>query len=228
MIDQILKSTSLTSRYHREKIREYIKAEAIPGCVLDIGSNVYNKGQYHQYFESVTTLNVAPQKSIEIDVIGSAYELPFKDDSFDAVLCTETIEHLERPQQAIDEMYRVLKSGGKVILSTPFLMPLHDVPGDYFRYTPYGLKSMFRQFERVNIRAVTTTFQSLFIVMQRIAYQSDWGMWTWAKFPFLVFGRMLCGFNVCVRREYGDVNRTNQVDGIMSSGYFVTAYKPKK
>ena len=114
-----------------------------------------------------------------------------------------------------------------MILSTPFVMPLHDVPGDFFRYSPYGLKSLFAKFERVNVRTVTTTFQALFILIQRIAYQSDWGVWTWMKLPFLVFGRLLCGFERCVVQEYGDISRTKPVEGIMSSGYFVTAYKSK-
>lgn len=227
MIDQLLKKISLTSRLHREHIKSFIRNEAIPGSILDIGSNFYNKEQYHRYFDNVTTLNLAEQRGIAIDVIGSAYELPFADHSFDGVLCTEMIEHLETPQKAIDEMFRVLKPGGKVILSTPFVMPLHDVPGDYFRYSPYGLRSLFSRFESVTVSPVTTTFEALFIVMQRITYQSDWGIWTWMKLPFLVFGRLLCSCSFFVRREYGDINRTKPIEGIMSSGYFVTAYKPK-
>lgn len=52
-------------------------------------------------------------------VAGDAEKLPFADDSFDSVLCTEVIEHLPRPQIAIDEMFRVLKPGGLAVISTP-------------------------------------------------------------------------------------------------------------
>lgn len=54
-------------------------------------------------------------------LIGKADELPFKDESFDTVLCGEVIEHLEDPEKAIKEMSRVLKKDtGKLLISTPF------------------------------------------------------------------------------------------------------------
>jgi SAM-dependent methyltransferase len=51
--------------------------------------------------------------------VASADTLPFKDQSFDAVLCLETIEHLPKPRAAAREMMRVLKSGGLVMITTP-------------------------------------------------------------------------------------------------------------
>lgn len=52
-------------------------------------------------------------------VLASALDLPFKDNSFDIVLCTEVIEHVEYPEKAINELIRVTKPKGKILITTP-------------------------------------------------------------------------------------------------------------
>lgn len=78
-----------------------------------------------------------------IDVFGSVTDLPFGDQCFDVVLCTEVLEHVNDPQRALNEFYRVLKPEGHVVLSVPFLYQMHEQPYDFFRYTYYGLNHLF-------------------------------------------------------------------------------------
>jgi len=73
-------------------------------------------------------------------LFGSASQLPLQNDSFDTVILLEVLEHLERPEQALKEIQRVLRPGGTLILSLPFLYPVHDAPFDFQRYTPFGLE----------------------------------------------------------------------------------------
>lgn len=73
------------------------------------------------------------------DVICSATDLTFPDSSFDTVVSTEVLEHIPEPQRAMNEMCRVLKPGGFLILSTPMYWPRHEMPYDYFRYPYDGL-----------------------------------------------------------------------------------------
>ena len=76
--------------------------------------------------------------------------LPFPDASFDAVVSDQVLEHVEgQPQQAIDETYRVLKPGGHAVIATCLLNPIHDAPGDFWRFTPYGLKLLCKGFSSV-------------------------------------------------------------------------------
>lgn len=72
------------------------------------------------------------------DVFADAAELPFPDNSFDAVLCLEVIEHVPTPARVMAEIARVLKPGGRAWLSMPFLYPVHDAPHDFQRYTGHG------------------------------------------------------------------------------------------
>ena len=74
-----------------------------------------------------------------LNVIGAIDKLPFTNDSLDAVLCTETLEHVPWPYECVAEFYRVLKPDGKLFLTTPFAHSEHQAPHDYFRYTSFAL-----------------------------------------------------------------------------------------
>lgn len=63
--------------------------------------------------------------------------IPFEDQSVDGVTFFQTLEHLSEPYHALDEAFRVLKSGGYAFISTPFLFALHGIPHDFYRYTEY-------------------------------------------------------------------------------------------
>jgi SAM-dependent methyltransferase len=76
-------------------------------------------------------------------IIASAYDTKLSSSSIDTILCTEVLEHLERPSNAIREMHRLLKPGGYVILTVPMFWHLHEEPRDFYRYTKYGLKYLF-------------------------------------------------------------------------------------
>ena len=79
-------------------------------------------------------------------------DIPFEDEKFDAFICTEVLEHVEKYQKLTDEMYRVLKKEGKGIVTIPWSARYHYIPWDYFRYTPSSLKIIFSRFSSVEIR----------------------------------------------------------------------------
>lgn len=74
------------------------------------------------------------------DVFADASRLPFQDESIDTIVMLEVLEHLRQPREALLETARVLRRRGRVLLSMPFLYPIHDAPHDYQRYTAHGLK----------------------------------------------------------------------------------------
>jgi SAM-dependent methyltransferase len=75
----------------------------------------------------------------QVDLIGTAYDVPAPDRSADAIILSQVIEHLETPLLAMKEASRLLKPGGILFLSFPFLYPHHAPPHDYLRYTEYYL-----------------------------------------------------------------------------------------
>lgn len=76
----------------------------------------------------------------EVDVFASLDNLPFQNNTFDTVLCTNVLEHVAENEKAFFELSRVLKNKSYMILSVPFLYPAHEVPHDFYRYSFYGLK----------------------------------------------------------------------------------------
>ncbi|MES0873765.1 class I SAM-dependent methyltransferase [Sinimarinibacterium thermocellulolyticum] len=73
-------------------------------------------------------------------VFADAARLPFASSSVDVVTLFEVVEHLRFPREALSEAGRVLRPGGCLLLTIPFLYPIHDAPHDYQRYTAHGLR----------------------------------------------------------------------------------------
>ncbi len=106
--------------------------------------------------------------SSQVDLFGTAYQIPCENASFDSALCTSVLEHLEEPQQALQECHRVLKPGAVAIYSVPFIWHPHEEPRDFFRFTKHGLKYLFEKtgFEVIEIKALSgfwVTFGQLFV-----------------------------------------------------------------
>jgi SAM-dependent methyltransferase len=103
-----------------------------------------------------------------IDIFGSAYDIPSDNDSFDTAICTAVLEHLEEPQIALKECYRILKPQGIAIYTVPFIWHLHEEPRDFYRYSKYGLTYLFEKtgFKVIELHALSgfwVTFGQLLV-----------------------------------------------------------------
>ena len=78
-------------------------------------------------------------------VLFEGNKLPFENESFAAVFCTEVLKHLERPEGLIEEMHRVMRQDGRAFVTLPWSARFHYAPHDYGRYTPSKLRLMFRR-----------------------------------------------------------------------------------
>lgn len=102
------------------------------------------------------------------DLIGTAYEIPVPDASFDSAICTAALEHLNEPEAAVVECRRVLKPGGYAIYSVPFIWHVHAAPWDFYRFTHFALRHVFEKhgFEVVELKPLSgfwVTFGQLFV-----------------------------------------------------------------
>ena len=84
-------------------------------------------------------------KNKNIDDICDILNLQYPPESFDTVISTQVMEHVNNPYKMATEINKILKFGGKVIVTTPFLISLHADPGDFFRFTKDGLSEIFKQ-----------------------------------------------------------------------------------
>ena len=104
----------------------------------------------------------------------SVSEMDFKDNKFDVVFIYEVLEHVERPFEASNELFRVLKPGGTLLLSTPFIFGIHDAPYDYWRFTKYGLKNLFSRFKDVAIKERSGFFLTISTLLVRLIISDNY------------------------------------------------------
>lgn len=117
---------------------------------LPLGTRILNLGSKNTKLETeATPINLDIRFFPNVDVLGDGHQLPFRDNSFDCVLCNAVLEHVPYPQKVADEIIRVLKGGGYACIQVPFLEVVHYSPGDYYRFTPNGLQVLFKNLEEI-------------------------------------------------------------------------------
>lgn len=210
----------LTKKITRVELEKFIKGQASKKYTLDLGCA---NSPYSQYFPHRVGFDVVP--GVGVDVLGDAHSLPFEDNKFDMVLCTEVLEHLHSPHVAIAEMNRVLKVGGMLILTTRFIFPLHDTPNDYFRYTKYGLQHLLREWQILELREEVGTQETIAVLLQRIAFQSQLYGGAITKGIIFFIAKIIFLLPKMTKREYGDIRKTSEVSHILASGYYVVCKK---
>lgn len=126
----------------REVISKFLPH--IEGRVLDLGAGsakykemILKKASEYRSCDAVKNKN--------IDDVCDVLNLTYPPESFDTVISTQVMEHVSNPYQMAEQIFKVLKPGGHVIVTAPFLIPLHSDPGDYFRFTAGGLCEIFKQ-----------------------------------------------------------------------------------
>lgn len=114
----------------------------IDGDVLVIGAG---KEPYRDRLpRSQSVVNTDIEEGPHVDMVADAHDLPFDPEQFDTVVAIEVFEHLHDPRRAAAEMARVLRPGGQVLLTIPFMFRVHGDPFDFQRLTANGLEQLFQ------------------------------------------------------------------------------------
>ncbi|MEK7530596.1 MAG: class I SAM-dependent methyltransferase [Patescibacteria group bacterium] len=209
----------------RAALEKFLKSEASEGYMLDIGSGGSMYG-YDRFFPHRITVDIDPARNPEI--VGDIHALPFGDNTFDRVLCVEVLEHVKDPRRAFKEMKRVLKPGGKIVLSTRFLFPIHDAPNDYWRFTHFALQMLADEtgLSVLRLEPDTRALSGLGAVMQRIAFQSRFKYADkLIKILLFVFAWVVDRCAGLTKEEFGDIKKESRVTALAPAGYFLVAKK---
>jgi SAM-dependent methyltransferase len=123
--------------------------------ILELGSGIPVRGKYHYsakhlFDDSNDFIQTDINKDFGHKVL-DATTMKNKDE-FDVILCLNVLEHVYDFQKAADNIYRALKKGGVAVVAVPTMYPLHDEPGDYWRFTEHSLRKMFSGFKQVELR----------------------------------------------------------------------------
>jgi len=160
----------LINRIHDHWLKKFA-SKYVTGRLIDIGCGTK---PYKDLLAPYVTEHIGVDhegtlhNKTNIDLFGTAYKIPVADSSFDSALCTAVLEHMEEPEQAIRECYRILKNGGVAIYTIPFIWHLHEEPRDFYRFSKYGIRYLFEKagFEILELKALSgfwVTFGQLLV-----------------------------------------------------------------
>ena len=117
------------------------------GKILDVGcgKKIYrNIFVNNEYLGIDVKVSGRKKEDKFADIYFDGENIPFKDNFFDFIICTEVLEHCSNPSKLISEIFRVLKNKGRALITVPFFWGEHEIPYDFRRYTSYGLKKEVR------------------------------------------------------------------------------------
>jgi SAM-dependent methyltransferase len=130
----------------------------VRGDVLSIGSggDIDKQGKtYREYFAKASKY-VTSDVSADIgcDLVLDVRKLEIPDECVDCVFVSGVFEHVDDCQAAADECYRALRPNGLLIVGVPFKQPVHRAPGDFWRFTEFGLRYLLRMFHVEDVQPI--------------------------------------------------------------------------
>lgn len=149
-------------------IRKLFKINKKFSSVLDIGGGFEAAYRPNLIAIADSYFNLEIKKGRNVDIVGSVYDIPKSNSSFDLTTAFMVLEHLSEPLQALKECNRVLKKQGILAITTVQYWHTHSYPSDYYRYTKFGLQYLLKQsgFKIIKIWSHGGPFLVLFHVIE--------------------------------------------------------------
>jgi len=114
--------------------------ERARGRLLDIGCGNKPYRKLFAQVEDYVGSDIVQSSEKMVDVLSVADNIPLPDQSFDCILCTQTIEHVANHHGLLSEAFRLLKPGGTIFLAGPMYWYHHEEPFDFYRFTSHGFR----------------------------------------------------------------------------------------
>jgi SAM-dependent methyltransferase len=182
--------------FARKGLHQHIVALApsVRGRLLDVGCG---SKPYQRYFEASEYIGLDIEgRNRHADRSYDGKVFPFNDGEFDAVLTSEALEHVFNPDEFLSEINRVLRDGGVLLLTVPFVWDEHEQPFDYARYSSFGLRHLLERhgFEIIEHRKTMDDIRVIFQLVNAYIYKKTAaGSW---RMNLLIMVILMAPFNV--------------------------------
>ncbi len=135
------KRTSLFRHYQNLFLKKYSKE--LSGDVIELGGEIgYNHKRFFSHAKSFTCSNINREHELYLDIT----KMGIESCSQDSFICISVLEHVFEIKNAVKEIERTLKPGGRILMTIPFAYPYHDEV-DYWRLSIDAYKELFAGFE---------------------------------------------------------------------------------
>ncbi len=161
--ETIIHPQFIYNRYRKEIIAAAQKYSR--GDLIDIGCGRMEYKEYlKEHIKSYTGIDSPKTVKLYLsknkaDILAPVEKLPIKDSQYDTALFIQVMEYVDDPQKSLNEISRILKKGGILILSSPFMYSIHDIPYDRNRFTSYALVDFIK---KANLKVVEVKSQGTF------------------------------------------------------------------
>ena len=143
----------------RKETRAFVEAVVsvipIPEPVVEIGAlQIEGQEKYadlRPFFAGKEFIGCDMREGPGVDRIENLHELKFEDNSVGTMILLDTMEHVRYPFKAMQEVHRVLKPGGVLLMTSVMLCPIHAYPSDYWRFTPEAFNVLLEPFETAQV-----------------------------------------------------------------------------
>lgn len=171
----------------RRGLAENIKqlSSEISGRILDVGCGTMPYKNFFNFSEYVgLEFDTGIDKDKKVaDYYYDGKTFPFQSEGFDSVICNQVLEHIFEPEEFLSEIFRVLKPGGKLLLTVPFTWDEHEQPFDYARYSSFGLKYLLEKsglkliIHKKSVNNISVIFQLLSDYFYKISLRNKFLKW---------------------------------------------------
>tara|TARA_Y100000310_G_scaffold172859_1_gene172967 strand:- start:61 stop:705 length:645 start_codon:yes stop_codon:yes gene_type:complete len=129
----------------RHLLRKFVAEHAkdFSGIVVDVGAGDKRYKHFFAHCEGYQTLDT--DEASEPDIVASVEKIPLEDGSVDGIICTQVLGDVWDVQKAVEEMVRILKPGGALLITESLLNEEHDEPQDYWRFTEFTWKKLLEE-----------------------------------------------------------------------------------
>ncbi len=139
-------------------VTEAVSSLSLPGPVVEIGARPADGQEdsvdFRSFFPNTPYVGCDIQSGPRVDQIEDAHHLSFDDNSVGTVLALDTLEHVRDPIRVVEELHRVVKPGGFLLMSSVMFFPIHAHPWDYWRFTPEGFGQLLAPFPSSMVMAI--------------------------------------------------------------------------
>lgn len=168
---------------------KFLKKIGPQKIILNLGSGVKIINQ--------DVINIDFYPFANVDIVADISDLPIDSNSIDAIINESVLEHIGQPEKIVSEMHRLLKPGGYIYLSVPFIVSFHSSPDDYYRWTKPGLRMMMFHFSEIEVGVrYGPTSAMIYIVSEWLATLFSFGVIKIHQYIFILLMIVLAPLNI--------------------------------
>lgn len=169
---RLCRFTLTRRRLSRDSLERFVAEHATEEPTLVVHSADIDR---HRHFPNAFTITARAHLPADVHTTPSYDALAdVPDASYDVAVCTALLEHVADPRAIIGQLHRILRPGGRLIVTASAVFPFHGAPHNYFHHTPYGFRHLFAAWSEIAVlRGSSSPYQTVAILLQRINLQCD-------------------------------------------------------